>query len=118
LTQVILNLVGNAAKYNTGGTFVRLGAEGDPQGPVTFFVEDDGPGIEPGKVSRLFTAFDRLGQNQRTKTEGTGLGLALSKTLIESMGGAIGYSARRPGARFWFRLAGEAAVETALTQAQ
>ncbi|WP_296716959.1 ATP-binding protein [Erythrobacter sp.] len=119
LTQVILNLVGNAAKYNTGGAFVRLGAQAAPDGGgVTFFVEDDGPGIDPGKVNRLFTAFDRLGQNQRTKTEGTGLGLALSKTLVQSMGGEIGYTAGQPGARFWFRLGGEAVRNEAVTQAQ
>ena len=104
LTQVILNLVGNAAKYNTAGTHVRLGAHAEANGEVTFFVEDDGPGIDPAMVTRLFTAFDRLGQNQRTKTEGTGLGLALSKTLIQSMGGTIGYTPGQPGARFWFRL--------------
>ncbi|AOL22762.1 Pdh/DivJ/PleC-related sensor histidine kinase [Erythrobacter litoralis] len=109
LTQVILNLVANAAKYNTQGSFVRMGAQAQGNGAVTFFVEDDGPGIAPGNVARLFTAFDRLGQNQRTKTEGTGLGLALSKTLIQSMGGEIGYTALEPGARFWFRLGGEAA---------
>lgn len=118
LTQVILNLVGNAAKYNTGGAFVRLGAEGAPDGGVTFFVEDDGPGIDPGMVSRLFTAFYRLGQNQRTKTEGTGLGLALSKTLVQSMGGEIGYTAGQPGARFWFQLASEAVRDKAVKQAQ
>jgi signal transduction histidine kinase len=109
LTQVILNLVANAAKYNTQGSFVRMGAQAQGNGAVTFFVEDDGPGIAPGNVARLFTAFDRLGQNQRTKTEGTGLGLALSKTLIQSMGGEIGYTPLEPGARFWFRLGGEAA---------
>jgi PAS domain S-box-containing protein len=107
LTQVILNLVANASKYNTHGSFVRMGAEAQGHGAVTFFVEDDGPGIAPGNVARLFTAFDRLGQNQRTKTEGTGLGLALSKTLIQSMGGEIGYTPLEPGARFWFRLGGE-----------
>jgi PAS domain S-box-containing protein len=108
LTQVILNLVANAAKYNTQGTLVRMGAQAEADGAVIFFVEDDGPGIAPGNVARLFTAFDRLGQNQRTKTEGTGLGLALSKTLIQSMGGEIGYTPLEPGARFWFRLGGEA----------
>ena len=118
LTQVILNLVGNAAKYNTDGALVRLGAVVETDGSVTFFVEDDGPGIAPGKVTRLFTAFDRLGQNQRTRTEGTGLGLALSKTLIQSMGGEIGYTPRQPGARFWFRLGGKAAGLPPLTQAQ
>lgn len=105
LTQIILNLVGNAAKYNASGTFVRLGAQQKAGEAVTFFVEDDGPGIDPDNMSRLFTAFDRLGQTHRAKTEGTGLGLALSKNLVESMGGEIGYDPLNPGARFWFELA-------------
>lgn len=105
LTQVILNLVGNSAKYNTDGSFVRLGAMQERDGLITFYVEDDGPGISADKASRLFTAFDRLGQNTKNKTEGTGLGLALSKSLVESMGGAIGHINNDPGARFWFQLA-------------
>ncbi|WP_199796962.1 PAS domain S-box protein [Erythrobacter sp. NAP1] len=107
MTQVILNLVGNAAKYNVEGSFVRLGASLDGDGAATFFVEDDGPGIDPANASRLFTAFDRLGQHKRDKTEGTGLGLALSKGLVESMGGQIGYSPRKPGSRFWFTLSSQ-----------
>lgn len=104
VTQVMLNLIGNAAKYNTDGTFVRLGAVSENGDGVTFFVEDDGPGIDPANASRLFTAFDRLGQHRRAKTEGTGLGLALSKSLVESMDGEIGFSPRETGSRFWFRL--------------
>lgn len=111
LTQVILNLTGNAAKYNTTGGFVRLGAQVSGDRTVTFFVEDDGEGVEPGNISRLFTAFDRLGQNKRTKTEGTGLGLALSKSLVQSMNGTIAYEPRRPGARFVFTLPCEAGHE-------
>ena len=101
--QVMLNLIGNAAKYNRDGRHVRLGAEVEA-GCVTIFVEDDGPGIEESMVPRLFTAFDRLGRQKQAKTEGTGLGLALSKALVESMGGRIGYSPGREGSRFWFTL--------------
>lgn len=118
LTQVILNLVGNSAKYNTDGSYVRLGAAQDDEGQVTFFVEDDGPGVDPDKASRLFTAFDRLGQNKKTKTEGTGLGLALSKSLVESMNGVIGYASNDPGARFWFRLAAKDAASSDVIEAQ
>ena len=111
VTQVILNLIGNAAKYNQEGSFVKLGAAMTGDG-VRVFVEDDGPGIDPADAPRLFTAFDRLGQQKRAKAEGTGLGLALSKSLIESMGGAIGYEAGANGARFWFTLAAPNAGET------
>jgi len=104
LIQIILNLIGNAAKYNVEGTYVRLGACLGAGGEATFYVEDDGPGVEPALTPRLFTAFDRLGQNRRTKTEGTGLGLALSKSLALSMGGDIAYEPRERGARFAFTL--------------
>ena len=70
-------------------------------------VEDDGAGVASGEVQRLFTPFDRLGQQNRAKVDGTGLGLALSKRLIESMGGQIGYEAPDRGARFWFTLPGK-----------
>lgn len=99
--QVMLNLIGNAAKYNRGGSYVRLGVQTRPDS-VTVFVEDDGPGIQESMVPRLFTAFDRLGKQKQERTEGTGLGLALSKSLIESMGGRIGFFPVEQGSRFWF----------------
>ncbi|WP_291181310.1 ATP-binding protein [Erythrobacter sp.] len=106
--QVILNLVGNAAKYNRSGTHVSLSAATEA-GFARIVVEDDGPGIDAKDVPRLFTAFDRLGEQNRSSTEGTGLGLALSKSLVESMGGAMGYEPASGGtgtggARFWFTL--------------
>lgn len=104
VTQIILNLVGNAAKYNRDGTFVRLGCRFDGA-LVRVTVEDDGPGIAESEAKRLFTPFDRLGQQDRAKVEGTGLGLALSKSLAESMGGEIGFEALPKGSRFWFSLA-------------
>lgn len=115
-TQVMLNLIGNAAKYNREGTFVRLGAHAE-DGNTTVYVDDDGPGIAPLHVPRLFTAFDRLGQQKQSKTEGTGLGLALSKSLVESMGGEIGYEPTSEGSRFWFSLRnGESEQERVRTE--
>lgn len=101
VVQVILNLVANAAKYNLSGSFVALSCEVAAD-TIRISVEDDGPGIAPGDVPRLFKAFDRLGQQDRAKIEGTGLGLALSKSLADSMGGEIGYDIRQRGALFWF----------------
>lgn len=110
--QVILNLVANAAKYAGTGSYVSLACT-TQHGRIQVTVEDDGPGITPADIPRLFTAFDRLGQQDRTKIEGTGLGLALSKSLVESMGGEIGYDAPARGARFWFSLPGNAATQEA-----
>lgn len=116
-TQVILNLVSNAAKYNVEGSFVRLGAQSEDDG-VLIFVEDDGPGVDLANRARLFTAFDRLGQQQQSHSEGTGLGLALSKSLVESMGGELDYTPLEPGARFWFTLPRNASVEDARQAAE
>ena len=103
VTQVVLNLLANAAKYGRDGSFVRLAASLEAE-RLVIMVEDDGPGVEAADRARLFTAFDRLGQQKKGKVEGTGLGLALSKSLVESMGGEIGYEPGEVGARFWFSL--------------
>ncbi|HJR44363.1 MAG TPA: PAS domain S-box protein [Actinomycetota bacterium] len=87
LNQVLLNLFSNAIKYNErGGKVVIACREAD--GLVHLDVTDTGKGIDPSRMDRLFTPFDRLGAEQ-TLVEGSGLGLALSRTLIEAMGGEI-----------------------------
>lgn len=106
IVQVILNLVSNAAKYNHEGTSVEIAAEhlGDR---VRVHVLDDGAGVKDADIPRLFTPFDRLGRQKIKGVEGTGLGLALSKRLVESMDGEIGYDHRTGGsngANFWFTL--------------
>lgn len=103
VTQVILNLVANAAKYNRTGTMVELTCQQD-ENSVRVSVTDDGEGIDGNDVPRLFTPFDRLGQQTRAKVEGTGLGLALSKRLVESMDGQIGFEQQQKGACFWFTI--------------
>ncbi|PLK27952.1 ATP-binding protein [Novosphingobium sp. TH158] len=103
VVQVMLNLVSNAAKYNRTGSQVRLSCALRSR-DIRIAVEDDGEGVAPADVPRLFTPFDRLGQQNRGRVDGTGLGLALSKRLVESMGGQIGYEAPGHGARFWFTL--------------
>jgi len=113
VVQVMLNLVSNAAKYNRTGAFVRLACVARGR-DMRVEVEDDGPGVASNEVSRLFTPFDRLGQQNRAKVDGTGLGLALSKRLIQSMGGQIGYEAPQQGARFWFTLPGRALGDGAM----
>ncbi|HEU0154373.1 MAG TPA: ATP-binding protein [Arenimonas sp.] len=103
LRQVLLNLLGNAAKYGPPGGRVQLAAV--PHGRcVEISVKDDGPGLAPEAVARLFRPFERIDSTARG-VEGTGLGLALSKRLVEAMGGEIGVdTAPGQGCRFWFRL--------------
>jgi PAS domain S-box-containing protein len=88
LRQVLLNLVSNAIKYNRERGRVSLSWEVLPQGRVRLTVQDTGPGIPPDQQSRLFSAFERLGA-ETSNVEGTGLGLALSKRLIEAQEGTL-----------------------------
>ena len=90
LRQVLLNLLSNAIKYNRDAGRVVVGVRATDQ-RAEVLVADDGPGIAPDLLVRLFTPFDRLGAEQTT-VEGTGLGLTLSKAFVEAMGGTLGVS--------------------------
>ncbi|CAA9588839.1 MAG: hypothetical protein AVDCRST_MAG88-4456, partial [uncultured Thermomicrobiales bacterium] len=101
LKQVLLNLLSNAVKYNNAGGGVTLSCEKVGGGQLRVGVRDSGPGIAPDKLARLFTPFERLGA-EATGVEGTGLGLALSKRLVEAMRGTIGVdSTVGEGSTFW-----------------
>jgi signal transduction histidine kinase/CheY-like chemotaxis protein len=111
--QVLLNLLSNAVKYNRPNGVVIIGCRQEPVGWARIEVGDDGPGIAPQDVSRLFVPFERLGADG-SGVEGTGLGLALSMDLARAMGGELGVeSALGQGSTFWFALplAGESGVE-------
>lgn len=96
LDQVLLNLLSNAVKYNQAGGSVLVQAREDHEGLVHLDVIDTGRGITPGQLERLFTPFERLGAEQTT-VEGSGLGLALSRTLVEAMGGELSATRRAEG---------------------
>jgi signal transduction histidine kinase len=94
LVQIVLNLVSNAIKYNALHGQVRITARAHDD-MVAIAIEDDGAGIAATLKHRLFMPFDRLGA-ERGKTEGVGLGLAVSRSLAEAMGGTIAADSR-PG---------------------
>jgi PAS domain S-box-containing protein len=104
LKQVLLNLLANSVKYCGGGCTVTLGAEERAGGVLRLAVKDTGPGIAPELLDRLFTPFDRLGADDKGEI-GSGMGLALSKGLVEAMGGSIGCeSTAGDGCTFWVDL--------------
>jgi PAS domain S-box-containing protein len=101
--QVLLNLLANAVKYNREGGIASVTAWPNENGMVRVTVTDNGRGIPADKVGRLFTPFERLGMDQGV--EGTGLGLALSKRLVEEMKGSIGVTSTVGlGTAFWIEL--------------
>lgn len=100
LTQVLLNLLSNAIKYNRSDGTVTLRCETGAE-RVRLGVQDTGGGIAADKLGRVFEPFDRLGA-ETTEIEGTGLGLALSKGLMQAMAGTLGVeSTLGVGSTFW-----------------
>lgn len=104
LKQVLVNLLSNAVKYNSqhGVVTVSCVANADT---VRIRINDTGPGLTPRQQSQLFRDFERLGAGDDSVIEGSGLGLALSKRLMELMQGSIGVeSVPGEGSTFWIQL--------------
>lgn len=107
LTQVVINLLTNAVKYTDRGGRVEINCEEVRPGIVRIYVRDTGIGIAPEKMERLFTPFDRLDLERDPNYAGTGLGLTVSKAIVEAMGGEIGVeSTVGKGSTFWIEIPG------------
>jgi len=102
--QVLINLLSNAIKYNqANGTVVVDCAASTPK-RVRISIRDSGAGLPPDMLMQLFQPFNRLGR-ETSEEEGTGIGLVMSKRLVEMMGGLIGVeSTVGLGSVFWFEL--------------
>ena len=109
--QIVTNLVGNAVKFTERGhVMVRVSGdvegEGDAQlAQVKIEVEDTGIGIAAEKIEKIFDKFEQADNTSTRRYQGTGIGLAISRSLVELMGGQMGAkSAIGQGSTFWFTL--------------
>ena len=104
LRQVLFNLVANAIKYNRENGSVRIEVARAPEERIRVSIADTGRGIRADRHDRLFQPFQRLGAEEGA-VEGTGIGLAISRRLIEAMGGTMGFKSEPGvGSTFWFEL--------------
>ncbi len=112
IKQVFVNLLSNAIKYNRVGGSVEVSSRPRPEDRVRVSFQDTGEGLTPHKLANLFQPFNRLGQEAGVK-EGTGIGLVVSKQLVELMGGSIGVeSTVGVGSVFWIELNATSAGQT------
>jgi PAS domain S-box-containing protein len=106
LRQVLMNLVGNAVKFTEQGEVMlraRVATRARDAIFVRFEVTDTGPGIAPDAAQRIFQPFSQADPSTTRKYGGTGLGLTISKQLVELMGGQIGVETKLgEGSTFWF----------------
>jgi PAS domain S-box-containing protein len=104
IKQVLLNLLSNGVKYTPVGGKLTVSSVRMDRDRIRVAVQDNGDGIAPENVERLFTPFERLGAD-RSNVEGTGLGLALSQRLVKAMHGTIGVDSEvGRGSTFWIEL--------------
>ena len=102
--QILINLLSNAIKYNRVNGWVKVTCGETATGRIRIGVENSGDGLAPEQVARLFEPFNRLGQEAMAE-QGTGIGLVMSKRLVEMMGGLIGVESEvGRGCIFWIEL--------------
>jgi signal transduction histidine kinase/ActR/RegA family two-component response regulator len=116
--QVLINLLFNAVKYNKPGGAVAVDCTLSPPDSIRISVRDTGAGLAPEQLAQLYQPFNRLGKEAGAE-EGTGIGLVVTKRLVELMGGVLGAdSAVGVGSVFWIELSLTAAPQVAVREAE
>jgi PAS domain S-box-containing protein len=118
MKQVVINLLSNAIKYNKLGGTVKLECVLLPSRAVRICIQDSGVGMTPEQLAQLFQPFNRLGK-EASQEEGTGIGLVVTKRLVELMGGTIGVESNvGMGSLFWIEFSLTEAPQLAIQDAE
>lgn len=114
MRQILLNLIGNAIKFTSSGgvgVSARVANQNEQTVTIRFEVQDTGIGISAQDQTRIFAPFAQLDDGSNRKFEGSGLGLTITKRLIEMMNGTLGVNSESgKGSVFWFELSFTAAL--------
>jgi two-component system phosphate regulon sensor histidine kinase PhoR len=109
LEQVFANLVDNAIKYGSPQGTVTVGGQKAGDGQIEIYVQDDGPGIPPEALDRVFERFYRVDKARSREQGGTGLGLSIVKHIVQNHGGKVWVKSEPgKGSTFFFTLPGHA----------
>jgi signal transduction histidine kinase/CheY-like chemotaxis protein len=112
--QVLFNLLSNAIKYNRQRGQVEVKCTTNGADRIRISIKDEGAGLPPEKLAQLFQPFNRLGQEIGTE-EGTGIGLVVTKQLVELMGGSLGVESNvGVGSEFWIELIRDLSTQRAV----